>query len=294
MRLAQPNPPVYHVRKDEGRPPRVLTVRRLAQILRLFTLEQPEIGVTEVAHALGIAPSSAHELLSSLAEEGLLLRTSNRRYQLGWILFERSQMLLDTSCLLKAARPVMQQLVAGWGETTHLAVLIDGEVLYVEKVQGDRALEIVLSGVGKRLPAHCSGVGKTLLAHRPQEEVEAIVRARGLRAFTPNTITDIGRLTRELERVRLEGYALDQEEAMIGLCCVAAPITDRRRQVIAAMSLSVPAHRFYPNQQRLITAITGAARRVSESVESFEEEQLWRSRIELKSRFSARATSVPT
>jgi DNA-binding IclR family transcriptional regulator len=228
--------------------------------------------VTEVATAFGISASTAHELLSSLADEGLLRRTSSRRYQLGWTLFELSQTLLETSCLLQAARPVMEELVAGWGETTHLAVLVDGQVLYVEKLQGDRALEIVLSRVGKRLPAHCSGVGKVLLAHRPWEKVLAIVERQGLPAFTPNTITTIDRLRVELEEVRLQGFAYDQEEVMLGLCCVAGPIRDESGQVIAAMSLSVRADRFYPYRQRLTTAVIEAARHVSTQLGYYEDE----------------------
>ena len=248
------------------------TVQKAAQVLRLFTPAQPEWGVTEVAAVLDIPKSGAYALLRTLAAEGLLQRTPNGRYRLGWSLFELSQTLLETSCLLQAARPVMEELVAGWGETTHLAVLVDGQVLYVEKLQGDRALEIVLSRVGKRLPAHCSGVGKVLLAHRPWEEVLAIVERQGLPAFTPNTITTIDRLRVELEEVRLQGFAYDQEEVMVGLCCVAAPIRDESGQVIAAMSLSVPAYRFYPYRQRLTTAVIEAARHVSTQLGYYEDE----------------------
>lgn len=270
------------------------TVQRAAQVLRLFTPEQPEWGVTEVAAALGLPKSGAHSLLSTLASEGLLQRTLGGRYRLGWSLFEHSQTLLETTDFLLIARRMMEQLVAGWGETTHLAVLVDGQVLYVEKLQGDRALEIVLSQVGKRLPAHCSGVGKVLLAHRPWEEVLAIVERQGLPAFTPNTITTIDRLQVELEEVRLQGFAYDQEEVMVGLCCVAAPIRDESGQVIAAMSLSVPAYRFYPYRQRLTTAVIEAARHVSTQLGYYGEEPEWNSVKRSRSRSSARATSVRT
>jgi DNA-binding IclR family transcriptional regulator len=146
--------------------------------------------VTEVAAALGLPKSGAHSLLSTLASEGLLQRTPGNRYRLGWSLFEHSQTLLETTDFLCIARRMMEQLVAGWGETTHLAVLVDGQVLYVEKLQGDRALEIVLSRVGKRLPAHCSGVGKVLLAHRPWDWRSSSVRAcpPSLRTPSPPSI----------------------------------------------------------------------------------------------------------
>lgn len=270
------------------------TVQKAAQVLRLFTPQQPERGVTEVAAALDIPKSGAHALLRTLASEGLLQRTTSGRYRLGWTLFELCQTLLDSSALLRTARPIMERLVAGWGVTTHLAVLVDGQVLYVEKLQGDRALEIVLSGVGKRLPAHCSGVGKVLLAHQPWEVVLQIVQAKGLMSFTPNTITTVEQLRDELERVRQQGFAYDQEEVMVGLCCAAAPIYDESGQLIAAMSLSVPAYRFYPNRQRLTTAIVDAARRVSEELGYCQEEWSWANDKRSKSRFLVPATSVPT
>jgi DNA-binding IclR family transcriptional regulator len=270
------------------------TVQRATQVLRLFTPEQPEWGVTEVAALLGIPKSGAHLLLSTLAAEGLLQRTPGSRYRLGWSLFELSQTKLETTEFLLVARRVMEQLVAGWGETAHLAVLVDGQVLYVEKLQGDRAFEIVLSRVGKRLPAHCSGVGKVLLAHRSWEEVLAIVERQGLPALTPNTITAIDRLRAELDEVRQRGYAFDQEEVMVGLCCAAAPIRDESGEVVAAMSLSVPAYRFYPYRQRLTTAIVEAARRVSTQLGYEGEETRWHERTRSRSRSSARAISGRT
>jgi len=268
------------------------TVQRAAHLLRLFTPEQPEWGVTEVAGTLGIPKSGAHLLLSTLAAEGLLQRAPGGRYRLGWSLFELSQTKLETTDFLLIARRMMEQLVAGWGETAHLAVLVDGQVLYVEKLQGDRAFEIVLSRVGKRLPAHCSGVGKVLLAHRPWAEVLAIVEHQGLPALTPNTITAIDRLRAELDEVRRQGYAFDQEEVMVGLCCAAAPIRDESGEVVAAMSLSVPAYRFYPYRERLTTAIVEAARRVSTQLGYEGKETRWHHRS--KSPSSARATSGRT
>ncbi|MBX6342577.1 MAG: IclR family transcriptional regulator [Thermomicrobiaceae bacterium] len=272
------------------------TVQKAVEVLRLFTPEHPEWGVTEVALKLELPKSGAHALLCTLAGQGLLERTANRRYRLGWRLFELSQTLLENSRLLRVARPIMERLATGWGATTHLAVLIDGRVLYVEKIQGDPSFEILLSGVGKRLPAHCSGVGKVLLAYRPWDEMARIVRENGLRRFTPNTITDVEQLRAELELIRQRGYAYDLEEVMVGLCCVAVPIHDESEQVIAAMSLSVPAHRFYPDQHRLTTAIVDTARRVSEELgyPCDQEESSWWTDAPSRSLSSAPGTSART
>ena len=119
---------------------------------------------------------------------------------------------------------------------------------------------------GARLPAHCSGVGKVLLAHQEWSTVTALVEGQGFLAFTPNTITDLDKLADELEQVRQRGYAYDHEEVALGLCCVAAPIRDIDGKVIAAISLSVPAYRFYPQQDNYTSIILKTATRISEKL----------------------------
>jgi IclR family transcriptional regulator, KDG regulon repressor len=239
------------------------TLHKAARVLNLFSVQQPEWGVGEVARTLELPKSTASEILSSLAGEGLLRRTGLGQYRLGWRLLELGQTLLHTTEFRAEARPVMQELVATWGETTHLAALEAGQVIYVEKLQGTQAIQIAQSGVGARLAAHCSGVGKVLLAHLPAAEVAAIVERYGLPMLTPNTITTLEQLEAELEQVRARGYAYDLEEVMLHLCCVAAPIRDFEGAVVAAMSLSVPAFRFQANKERYTAAIVGAAEQVS-------------------------------
>jgi DNA-binding IclR family transcriptional regulator len=152
-------------------------------------------------------------------------------------------------------------------------VLDKGQVLYVEKLQGTPAVQILLSHVGARLSAHCSGVGKVLLAHRSCQEVTAMLEEQNLTAFTQNTITSVDQLAQELAQVRQQGYAFDREELAPGLCCVAAPIYDQDGHVLAAMSISVPAYRFYPKQDTYTTAILKAAHGVSESLGYRKEKQ---------------------
>jgi DNA-binding IclR family transcriptional regulator len=144
----------------------------------------------------------------------------------------------------------MQEMVATWGETMHLAVLEAGTVVYLEKLRGQQGLQVELSGIGVRLPAHCSGVGKVLLAYQPWSEVLRVVGNEQLYPFTPNTITSLDVLAEELARVRQRGYAYDLEEVSIGLCCVAAPIRDYEGQVIAAISFSTPTHRFRTHREQ--------------------------------------------
>ena len=245
------------------------TVRKVAQVLDLFSAERPEWGVTEVARALGIPKSTAHALLVTMCRIGLLRKTPECRYRLGWRVLALNRVLLETTEFRAEALPVMQSLVNRYGETVHLAALDDGQVVYVEKLEGTRAVRVAVSRVGARLPAHCSAVGKVLLAFRPWDEVQAIVKAQGLPAFTPRTITSLQQLRAELERVRQQGYAYDLEEVMPELCCVAAPIRNYTGAVVAAMSLSVPAYRFHQYKDEYRRAILQAARQVSENLGYF-------------------------
>jgi IclR family KDG regulon transcriptional repressor len=242
------------------------TVRKAAEVLNLFSIEHPEWGISELSKALAIPKSSTSALVSTLTEQGLLRRTSSGRYKLGWRIMALSQVLLSTTDFRTEARRVMESLIIRFGETVHLATLERGQVIYVEKLQGTRAVQVSLTSVGSRLPAHCSGVGKVILANLPSEEACQLLSASSMPALTPNTITTIEALQDELERVRAQGYAYDIEEAVEELCCVAAPIHDHTGEVVAAMSLSVPAYRFQQCKDQYRQAIIGATRQVSESL----------------------------
>lgn len=242
------------------------SVIKALKTLDLFSPECPEWGVTEAARSLGLPKSTTHMLMSSLADQGLLCRTERGRYRLGWRLFELSQALLDTLEWRTEARKVMEGLVETWRETTHLAVLDGVQAVYIEKLQPTPAVKITVSRIGARLPAHCSGVGKVLLASCEWERVAEALEHQGLPALTPNTITDLEGLKDELERVKEQGYAFDEEEVTVGLCCAAAPILNSKGEVIAAVSLSVPAFRFYDGKEKYLAAILEAAERISKSI----------------------------
>jgi DNA-binding IclR family transcriptional regulator len=239
------------------------TIDKAMRVLDLFSLERPEWGVSEVARALELPKSTTSELMSDLADHRLLSRTLKGRYRLGWRLFELSQILLDTTEFRLEARRVMEELVRSWKETVHLAVLDGVQAVYIEKLQPSPAVKIRITRSGARLPAHCSGVGKVLLAYCKWEYVVEMLEDQGMPKLTENTITDLDVLAEELERVRERGYAYDNEEITIGLCCVAAPIYDSSGTVVAAISLSVPAYRFCPGEEDYTAAILNAAACIS-------------------------------
>lgn len=239
------------------------TIQKAGELLTLFDREHSEWGVREVAAKLKIAKSSAHDLMSSLAKLGFLNKTDDNRYRLGWRLVTLSETLLATTELRKEARPVLEELAARYQETIHLAVLDDTQAVYVDKLEGRQAVRVELTSLGARLYAHCSALGKILLAYRPEEEVKRIIQTSGLPQFTPNTITDEEELFQALGKIRKQGYAYDLEEILPDLCCVGAPIYNYTGQVIAAVSMSVPAYRFRRSQTEYRDAIVRTAKKIS-------------------------------
>jgi DNA-binding IclR family transcriptional regulator len=240
------------------------TIQKASEVLALFDRDHTEWGVREVAEQLNTAKSSAHDLMSSLAQVGFLQKTDDGRYRLGWRLVTMSETLLFTTELRKESRPVIEELAAQYQETVHLAVLDDTQVVYVDKLEGRQAVRVELTSLGARLYAHCSALGKVLLAYSSEEEVKRIIQTAGLPRFTLNTITDEEELFQALAKIRKQGYAYDLEEILPDLCCVGAPIYNYTGQVIAAISMSIPAFRFRRSQTEYRDAVVRTAKIISE------------------------------
>ncbi|SFO23185.1 transcriptional regulator, IclR family [Pseudonocardia ammonioxydans] len=241
------------------------TVQKIGPVLDLFTIERPEWGVSEVAESIGVPRSSAHALLSSLVEVGLLHCRSRGRYRIGWRIVELGETLRGSYDLRAAAAPVLQDMVERYGETTHLAVMERNRVLYVDKVIGTHVINVLGARVGASLDPHCNAVGKVLLAHRTPAEIERFVDTP-LRRLTPSTITEPRALAKELETVRRAGCAFDRGEAVLEVHCVAAPVRDDLGAVVGAISMTVPAGRFAPAQSEYKRAVVTGASEISRRI----------------------------
>lgn len=159
----------------------------------------------------------------------------------------------------------MARLAELYGETVHLAVLERGRVLYLEKQQGNRAIQVNITGVGAYLYAHASALGKVLLSGLSEKEVIAVVRTHGLPALTPNTITTLEELLSELRGagagLRLRSGGVPSRPLLRG-----GPIRDHTGEVIAALSFSVPKYRFLEMKQAYRNVIVEAAKEISEAL----------------------------
>ena len=249
---------------DTTGPYRIKVLEKALAIIDLFDEPGLELTATEIAERLELNKTTAFRIASVLEVAGYLAKApSTLRYRLGFKLFHLGSLVEGSAHIQRRARPYLEELKQQCDETVHLVVLHHGEALYLDKIEGKRAVRVV-SRVGQTLPAHCSAVGKCLLAYLPDAEVDAIVRERVLERFTENTITDRAALHAELRRVRERGYATDEEEIELGLKCVAAPIRNAADEVVAAISLSGPKFRLDGEEmKRIVRLVLAAASRVS-------------------------------
>lgn len=237
---------------------RSVTSRVLA-VLGAFDADHPRLSLSDIARRSGLPLSTVHRLVGELESGQALSRAADGRFRIGLRLWELGR--LAPSLLQDVAHPWLQELFGSTGENVHLAVRDGLEVLYVDKVYGRHAVPIV-SRAGGRLPMHPTGVGKVLLAHEQEWFVSAYL-ARSLERPTPHTITEPGRLSRELAAVRAQGYALTSEEMTLGSCSVAAPILLEGRAV-AAVGIVVSSRRAR-DLQRLIDPVRAVAGQITRS-----------------------------
>lgn len=243
---------------------KIKVLHKAFRLLELFNNEEvEELSAPEITERLRYTQPTVFRLISNLEDEGYLEKNiETGKYRLGMRLFFLGSRVKPFHFLKNAARPLLIKLNRQTGETVHLAVLHKHEVLYLDKIHSSHTVRVVISRVGKKLPAHCSGVGKVLLAHSSMEEVKEAVEDSGLPAFTANTITTWNRLKEELEKIRQQGFAIDNEEIEIGLKCVAAPVFVND-QVVAALSVSIPKDRFDQAGVDLPQAVMNTAKELS-------------------------------
>lgn len=242
------------------------TLTKVGLVLDLFRPESPDWGVSGVAKELGIPRSSAHALLSSLADIGVLQWREGGRYRVGWRVLELAEVQRGTIDVRAATEPVLQQLARTHGETCHLAVRDRNAVLYLDKVLGTHNITVQGARVGTRLECHCTAVGKVLLAHADESVLTDVLATTELRRHTPRTLTTPETLRAELRAIRTRGLGFDLGEAVEDVYCVAAPIRDDLGHVVAALSMSSPVTRFTKYREAYSASVKASADEISRAL----------------------------
>jgi DNA-binding IclR family transcriptional regulator len=236
---------------------------RALGVLGILTEKGPGMSLLEVSRALGLHKSTAHRLLMVLERHRLIEKNGDGRYRLGLKLFELGTRAVSQLDIRERARPYLERVVMETGETAHLCIYDDGEVVYVDKVEPERSVRLA-SSIGRRTPAYCTAVGKAIMASLPAAEVDLAVQKIGMRQLTRHTFTTLAELRGELTRVRRQGYAVDNEENEEGVRCVGAVVWGYTHEPLAAISVSGPSFRVTNEKVPLLArSVTGAAEALS-------------------------------
>lgn len=228
-----------------GRDYALSSLTNAMRLLDAFSVAEPELSVTELALRLGLAKSTVHRLLSTLARGGLVAQNPrSSRYRLGLRLYELGNMAVSGLELREEALDEIEALRNATGETVHVGVRDGCDVVYIERRESNYTLRL-FSHIGRRQPVHATSTGKAILAFEPEAVVEQVFAA-GLRPLTPHTITRPEALRQCLREIRERGYVVSVEEAELGVASVGAPIRDHSGQVIGAISVAGPVQRLNP------------------------------------------------
>jgi len=193
-------------------------------------------GLTELVRDLGIPRPTLHRILMQLAEGGFIRQLPSKRYQLGLRVFELGSRVYDQEQLRVPAIPHLHSLYHRTDCAVYLSVWAGDEVLHLDYLPS-RSEPPLAARAGGRWTAHCASVGKVLLAHGPAEVLDRYI-SRPLREVTRKTITDRAEFLAHLQQVRAQGYATTIEESLPGVFGLAAPIRDRRNEVVAAICIA--------------------------------------------------------
>lgn len=218
------------------------SLERGLAILGTFTPERSVLGIADIADELGMSRSTTHRYVITLVALGFLEQGASRKYRLGLRVTDLGMSALNSTGLRVHARPYLEELRQRTSYTVNIAVLDGSEILYVDRARsfrrGQNKIDLNLR-LGSRLPAYCTSMGKVLLAHLPENEQRDLIGELQLTRRGPNSTTSKKALRTELEQIREEGLAVNDEELAEGLYSMAAPIRNEAREVVAAINIAV-------------------------------------------------------
>jgi DNA-binding IclR family transcriptional regulator len=229
--------------KADPHTPTIQVLERTFALLDVLASQQDPVPLKEISERTGLHPSTAHRILNDLAVGRLVDRPGAGSYRLGMRLLELGNLVKARLDVREAALAPMRELHRLTHQPVNLSVRQGDEIVYIERSFSERSGMQVVRAIGGRAPLHLTSVGKLFLAHDDPQRVRAYITRSGLIGHTRNSITEAGRLERELATVRAMGYARDDEELELGVRCMAAGIYDDQARLVAGLSISAPADR---------------------------------------------------
>lgn len=251
---------------DPKQPESVAAVLKVFAILQSLA-ERNETGISELSMRLAMPKATVYRFLQTMKSLGYVRQeVDSERYGLSMKMFELGTKALQYPDLVELAKSHMQQIADETGETVHLGMLIDSEIIYVHKVDSRHMLGMY-SRVGRRAPLHCTAIGKVLLAWEDPGRRERILAGCEFQRFRDKTITDRAAFAAELERTREQGFGQDREEFDDHIRCVGVPVFDRHNQPVAGISVSFPTFRFdAAKEPHYVEMLQNASRVISKAL----------------------------
>ncbi|MBL8308030.1 MAG: DNA-binding transcriptional regulator KdgR [Rubrivivax sp.] len=248
---------------DARQPESVAAVLKVFAILQSLA-ERDETGISELSLRLAMPKATVYRFLQTMKTLGYVRQeTDSERYGLAMKMYELGAKALQYPDLVELAKSHMQHLSDVTGETVHLGMLIDSEIIYVHKVDSRHTLGMY-SRIGRRAPLHCTAIGKVLMAWERPARRDVILQGCDFKRFRDKTITDRAAFDAELERTLAQGFGQDREEFDDHIRCAAIPIFDRLNQVVAGLSVSFPSFRYdTAREPELVGMLRDASRDIS-------------------------------
>lgn len=243
-------------------------LKKTFAVLSCFSSKPEGMTLTEISELTKINKSTAHRLLSQMESEGFLQRSDNGRYLIGHRLFQLATHATQPLELRTAASPVMTALVRNTGETANLAILDRSEIVILHVVESPHEFRMAAK-IGGRRPFHTTALGKAMAAFLNEDKLNALLEncRLPLEAPTPHTIQDLYKLREKLGEVRATGYAVDNEETVVGVRAVASPIFNSQSEMEGAISISGPVSRITDDRTPSIaSSVIDAAKAITRSL----------------------------
>ena len=221
----------------------VQSLTRGLSLLEALAKAEGGLTLTDIAQRVTLAPSTAHRLLATLEKMGYVYQGGELgRWYIGLQAFTVGSSFLSNRDFVAQSHPYMRRLMEQSGETANLAILDGTEAVFIDQVQCREMMRTIVK-LGSRVPLHASGVGKAIFAALPDDEIEAILKVKGLPRITGNTITSPETMWSAIRVIRQRGWSFDDEEHLVGTRCVASPIYDEHLDPLGAISLAGPVSR---------------------------------------------------
>ena len=242
------------------------SLRNALRLLNLFSVDEPELQLQAIATRLEIGQSTAYRLVHTLIEEGFVMRDpSAKSYRLAASVLAMGHTIITKVDLCHHSIDILEKLAENTGETAHISVFKDNQVLYLLKIDSSNPVHL-LSHAGKKNPIHCTSTGQILLAYQTDSIINKVIE-RELIGYTKKTITESMKLKNVLQIIRKKGYAVSQEELHKGVVSIAAPVINKKGEILASVSIAGPISRINQNNiPKLTKQVQQAANEVAQKL----------------------------